>query len=102
MHLLAGWFFALVYVGAFEAADQAGLPFGMLIGLVHGGFVVTVLMPQMPAFHPRMASEAWGPDPTRQLEPPGNFGLNYGPSTPMVTLVAHLVFGGILGYFYTV
>ena len=43
-----------------------------------------------------------GPDPTRQLEPPGNFGLNYGASPPMVTLVAHYLFGGILGYFYTV
>ena len=74
----------------------------MLIGLVHGGFVVTVLMSQLRAFHPRMASEAWGPDPTRQLEPPGNFGLNYGASPPMVTLVAHYLFGGILGYFYTV
>jgi hypothetical protein len=57
-------------------------------------------MPALPAFHPRMATEGWGPEPTRQLEPPGNLALNYGLSTPIVTLLAHLVYGGILGAFY--
>lgn len=100
VHLLNGWLFALVYAAAFEAAGRADILLGMLIGLVHGAFVVIVLLPLIPAFHPRMASEGWGPEPTSQLEPPGNLGLNYGLSTPLVTLVAHLIYGGILGVFY--
>lgn len=66
-HLANGWLFAFVYAAAFEASGIAGLPFGMLVGLVHGAFVTVVAMPLLPAFHPRMASENWGPDPTQQL-----------------------------------
>lgn len=101
IHLVNGWLFAFVYAAAFQASGTAGLPFGMLVGFVHGTFVTVVAMPLLPMFHPRMASEAWGPDPTQQLEPPGNFALNYGPSTPVLTLVAHVVYGGILGFFYS-
>jgi hypothetical protein len=100
IHVLNGWAFSLIYAAAFESAARADLALGLAIGLVHGAFVVVVGMPLLPAFHPRMASDAWGPEPTRQLEPPGNFGLNYGWSTPVVTLLAHLVFGAILGTFY--
>jgi hypothetical protein len=99
-HLVNGWAFAFIYAAAFESADKAGLFFGMLIGLVHGMFVVVVVFPLLPAFHPRMAGEGWGPEPTRQLEPPGNLGLNYGWSTPLITLAAHLIYGSILGVFY--
>jgi len=101
VHLLNGWLFAFVYAAAFEASGIASLPFGILIGLVHGTFVTVVAMPLLPVFHPRMALETWGPDPTQQLEPPGNFALNYGLSTPVLTLVAHVVYGGILGLFYS-
>ena len=100
LHAINGWIFALVYATAFETVEEASLLFGALIGLVHGAFVVTAGMPVLPAFHPRMANESWGPDPTQQLEPPGNFALNYGPSTPLLTLIAHVIYGGILGYFY--
>jgi hypothetical protein len=31
------------------------------------------------------------------LEPPGLLALNYGAGTPVVTLVAHLVYGAVLG-----
>ena len=48
-----------------------------------------------------MASEQHGPTVVRQLEPPGFLALNYGVQTPLV-LVAHLVFGMILGAFYGV
>jgi hypothetical protein len=100
IHLVDGWIFALIYAAAFETAGRDGILFGMLIGLVHGTFVLVVAMPLLPAFHPRMATDGWGPEPTRQLEPPGNIALNYGVSTPLVTLFAHLVYGGILGAFY--
>ena len=47
-----------------------------------------------------MASELRGPEPTKALEPPGFLALNYGRRTPLVTLVAHAVYGLILGAFY--
>mgnify|MGYP001367797883 CR=1 FL=1 len=50
----------------------------------------------------RMATDARGPEPTRELEPPGFMALNYGRRTPLVTLLAHVIFGAILGMFYRV
>jgi hypothetical protein len=50
--------------------------------------------------HPRMASERQGPTPTRQLEPPGFLALNYGKRTPISVVLAHLLYGGLLGAFY--
>ena len=101
IHLVNGWLFAMVYAAAFESYGRAGADFGALIGVVHGAFVVVVAMPLLPAIHPRMATTSWGPDPTQQLEPPGNFGLNYGLSTPVVTFLGHVVYGAILGFCYS-
>jgi hypothetical protein len=72
----------------------------VLIGLVHAGFVLLAGMSVLPAMHPRMASEQHGPTPTRQLEPPGLLALHYGRRTPISVLVAHLVYGAILGALY--
>lgn len=99
-HLFNGWAFALIYIAAFHSTGWANLWFGALIGLVHVLFVLTAGMLILPSIHPRMASEQYGPDPTRQLEPPGFLALNYGRQTPLASIFAHLVFGGILGYFY--
>jgi hypothetical protein len=62
--------------------------------------VLVVAMPALLAMHPRMANEQQGPTPTRQLEPPGFLALNYGRRTPLSLILAHLVYGGILGAFY--
>jgi hypothetical protein len=50
--------------------------------------------------HPRMAGEHRGPTAPRQLEPPGFMALHYGYQTPASVLVAHVVYGAILGGFY--
>jgi uncharacterized oligopeptide transporter (OPT) family protein len=34
------------------------------------------------------------------LEPPGLMALNYGRKTPILTVLAHVVYGAILGAFY--
>jgi hypothetical protein len=47
-----------------------------------------------------MANEQYGPTVVRQLEPPGFMGMHYGIQTPISIVVAHLVFGAILGAFY--
>jgi uncharacterized membrane protein YagU involved in acid resistance len=100
IHAINGWIFALIYVAAFESWDRATWWLGAATGFVHALFVLTAAMSILPAMHPRMASEQHGPSPTRQLEPPGFFALNYGPRTPISMFVAHLAYGAILGAFY--
>jgi hypothetical protein len=100
MHLINGWLFAAVYAAAFRSWRRATWWLGAAIGLVHALFVLTVAMPLLPGLHPRMASEQRGPTPTRELEPPGFLALNYGKRTPISVVLAHLLFGGILGAFY--
>ena len=58
--------------------------------------------PILPALHPRMANEQYGPTIVRQLEPPGFLGLHYGWRTPLSVLLAHAIFGAILGAFYVI
>lgn len=100
MHLMNGWVFALVYAAAFESWGRATWWLGAGTGLVHALFVLVAGMPILPAMHPRIASETSGPTPMRQLEPPGFMALHYGRRTPVAVLLAHLVYGGILGAFY--
>ncbi|HEV3077046.1 MAG TPA: hypothetical protein VHB47_21670, partial [Thermoanaerobaculia bacterium] len=66
-------------------------------GAVHpgGGNAAASLRP------PAHGSEDYGPNPTSQLEPPGFLALNYGRHTPVATILAHLLYGAILGAFYT-
>ncbi len=100
MHLANGWLFSLVYAAAFQSWRRSGWGLGAAVGAVHGAFVLVAGMPLLPSLHPRMADEQFGPTPTRQLEPPGFLGLNYGRRTPISVFVAHLVYGAILGTFY--
>lgn len=99
-HFLDGWVFALLYALAFESIGRATWLIGALGGLAQGLFVLAVVIPILPALHPRMASERQGPTPTRLLEPPGFFALHYGRRTPEITLAAHVVYGMVLGVFY--
>jgi hypothetical protein len=100
IHLVNGFLFSLIYVAAFHSWGSASIGLGALVGLVHALFVLAVGLPALPGMHPRMASESHGPEAVEQLEPPGFFGMHYGVQTPLSVLVAHLVFGGILGAFY--
>ena len=100
IHLVNGWLFSLVYVAAFHATGRFSPWFGALIGIVHAAFVLTVGLPALPGMHPRMASEHRGPSVVRVLEPPGFLGLNYGVRTPVSVVLAHVVYGALLGLFY--
>lgn len=99
LHLLNGWILAGAYLALLRAARLEHWWFGLIIGFFHGAFILLVVTELLPAIHPRMASEEEGPDPTKQLEPPGGFALNYGRATPIVTMLAHLLYGGALGLF---
>jgi hypothetical protein len=54
------------------------------------------------ALRSRMANEQYGPTVARQLESPGFLGLHYDIRTPISVLIAHAIFGVILGVFYIV
>ncbi len=95
-----GWLLAMVYGLVFESWHHATWWIGGAIGLVHGTAFLVLLMPLLPAMHPRMASERAGPDPTRALEPPGFLALNYGRRTPLFTILGHVAYGAILGGCY--
>src|ERR1043165_52347 len=99
-HLVIGWIFAFIYAAVFESTGDHSWWLGMIIGAVHGSFVLSSGLQIVSTFHPRMAHPYQGPTPTRQLEPPGFFALNYGRGTPIVTLIAHMVYGSMLGFFY--
>jgi len=100
-HLLIGWLFAILYGATFETIDVHAWWVGATIGLIHGLFVLTVGLHILNYIHPRMARPYQGPTPTRQLEPPGFMALNYGRGTPLITLIGHIVYGTILGAFYS-
>ena len=100
LHFVFGLLFALAYWVIFEVVDESGLLLGAGLGLVHalfaGSALVNVLLQVV---HPRMGTgfDAAGSAP--QLEPPGFLLLNYGRQTPVVTVIAHVLYGAIVGAF---
>jgi uncharacterized membrane protein YagU involved in acid resistance len=101
LHLVNGWIFSLAYVAAFHSWGRATWWAGAGIGLVQAIVVLTVVVSLLPSMHPRMATEEQGPTVTRQLEPPGFLALNYGYQTPVSVVIAHVIYGAILGGFYS-
>ena len=97
IHLGAGQGFALGYAATFALLGRATWWLGVLLGLLHVAVAMTVLLPLLPGVHPRMASSRAGPSSTAVLEPPGLLAINYGIQTPAVAVVAHLVYGSVLG-----
>ncbi len=100
LHLMNGVIFALAYALLFEAIGRSDWWIGAAAGALHGGLVLVLLLPVLQDVHPRMARVDQGPDPTPMLQPPGFLALNYGTRTPLITFVAHVVYGGFVGLFY--
>jgi uncharacterized membrane protein YagU involved in acid resistance len=99
IHMINGQIFALLYASAFASIGRATWWMGLTFGALHGVASLVVVIPFLPAVHPRMASDRSGPALAATLEPPGLLALNYGVQTPVVALIAHLVYGLILGMF---
>jgi hypothetical protein len=100
LHFLNGLVFSLLYLAIFAATGRADWLFGLALGAVHaafvGGVVVNVLLPAM---HPRMGTPFSDASETPLLEPAGFMLANYGSRTAVVTLVAHLAYGAVVGAF---
>ena len=104
LYLAGGWVFALLYAVVLGEFYPAGLwtftSVGLLLGLGHGAFLITVFLPLLPLVHPRLANGYDGPEALAKIEPPGLFGLNYGRATPVTTVAAQVFFGLIMGLGY--
>lgn len=96
-HLTFGQVFALGYAASFALLEQSSWWLGALLGMIHVLVAGTVLIPLLPGVHPRMASERAGPADGPVLEPPGLMALNYGRSSPIVAITAHVAYGALLG-----
>jgi hypothetical protein len=100
LHFVFGLIFALVYYAIFVVIDADGFLLGAAFGVVHALFAGTALVNiLLPAVHPRMGSgfDAAGSAPL--LEPPGFLLLNYGRQTALVTVLAHVAYGAVVGGF---
>ena len=100
LHFVFGLLFALAYWVIFVVIDESGVLLGGLLGLLHALFAASALVNVLlPVVHPRMGTgfDAAGSSPL--LEPPGFLLLNYGRQTPIVTVVAHIAYGAIVGGF---
>ncbi len=99
IHFINGWLFSLLYGLIFFSVGSPSWWLGAALGAFHGLFVLAVLIPLLPNVHPRMASAYKQPEPTSLLEPPGFLVLNYGFTTPIITMLAHILYGLLLGAF---
>jgi hypothetical protein len=100
LHLVAGLLFSLAYYVGFVGLDRAGWLLGAAFGVIHGLFAMTGLVNVLlPLVHPRMGSSLSSVESMALIEAPGFLMLNYGRVTPIVTLIAHVVYGAIVGGF---
>jgi hypothetical protein len=100
LHFAVGQFVAFIYYGIFTAIGHSGWALGALFGLLHGLFASTALVSVMlPVIHPRMGTSDSSAADRPLLEPPGFMMLNYGPRTPVATLLTHTAYGAIVGGF---
>ena len=86
--------FALIHVGVFDAVDlESKLAlWGLLFGFVHY-MVVGMALGMLPLLHPRIRDG--------ELQAPGAFALAYPPGTAIGFLMLHLLYGVLVGAFYT-
>jgi hypothetical protein len=92
LHFAAGGIvLPLIYGVIFELTGQAEIPFGLALGALHGIIAGLAL--------PLITSQAHCTGVPRD---PGIFGWRLGLATPPGLLLAHALYGGVLGYVYVV
>jgi hypothetical protein len=100
LHFAFGLLFALAYFAIFQAIGRSGWWLGAAFGLVHALFAGTAVVNLLlPLVHPRMANPLTAAGSAPLLEAPGFMLMNYGRSTPVVTVLAHVAYGAIVGGF---
>ena len=93
-----GLAFAIVYGLILVSVGRGGWLWGAALGVLHSLFLGTVgVNVLLPAVHPRMGGDDTTFESSPLMEAPGSLMLNYGRSTPLVSLVAHVAYGAIIG-----
>jgi hypothetical protein len=99
VHFVLGVGFALLYGTFFVIIGRSSWWLGALMGALHAVFVATVLVNVLlPVLHPRIGTAETAANEIALIEPPGFLMLNYGRSTFLVALAAHVVYGAIVGW----
>jgi hypothetical protein len=99
-HFGFGLLFALGYYVIFLMLDTSGWLIGAGLGLLHGLFAGTALVNVLlPIVHPRMGKPWTDARSSPLIEAPGFLMLNYGVGTPVVSTIAHVAYGAIVGGF---
>ncbi len=97
-HFILGLGFALAYGLTFKVLGRSSWWIGGLIGALHALFVSTVLVNVLlPIVHPRMGTPDTAANEVALIEPPGFLMLNYGRSTFVLNILAHVIYGVIIG-----
>jgi hypothetical protein len=97
-HFGFGMLFSLAYAVFFLVVDASGWLLGALLGLAHGLFAGTALVNVLlPVVHPRMGKPWTDARSSPLIESPGFLMLNYGAGTPVVSMIAHILYGAIVG-----
>jgi hypothetical protein len=90
--------FALLYGALFVILGWSTWWLGALIAIAQALFTATVLVNELlPAVHPRIGTPETAANEIALIEPPGFLMLNYGRNTFLITLLAHIVYGAIVG-----
>jgi uncharacterized membrane protein len=97
-HFGFGLLFSMAYAAFFLVVGASGWLLGALLGLAHGLFAGTALVNVLlPVVHPRMGKPWTDARSSPLIEPPGFLMLNYGAGTPIVSIIAHILYGAIVG-----
>lgn len=97
-HFILGPIFAIAYGAVFTAVGWSSWWLGALVGALHAVFIGTVLVNVLlPVVHPHMATADTAANDVTLIEPPGFLMLNYGRNTFLITFLAHLAFGAVVG-----
>jgi hypothetical protein len=94
IHAVMSIVFGLIHVAVFVAFDveDSLAAWGILFGLVHW-MVSGMGLGMLPMMHPAIRH--------REIDAPGVFALSYPPLTAMGFLMLHILFGVLVGAFYT-
>ena len=98
-HFAIGFGLAIVYSAVFVLIGRSSWWLGALFGALHAVFLgVVVLNVLLPVVHPLMGTPETAAHEHALIEPPGFLMFNYGRSTFVVSLLAHVAFGAIVGW----
>ena len=96
---LLGILFAILYGEFFQIIGRTSWWLGAIVGALHAVFVATVLVNVLlPVVHPRIGTPETAANEVALIEPPGFLMLNYGRNTFLITLLAHIAYGAIVGW----